>query len=62
MIPCCMITKEQLKKEIDKVPENLLDEVYSSLKKIVYKRKKKITSRDFHGKFDHSDIRKAAYE
>jgi hypothetical protein len=57
-----MITKEQLKKEIDKVPENLLDEVYSSLKNIIYKRKKKITARNFHGKFDYSDIRRAAYE
>jgi hypothetical protein len=30
-----MITKEEIKKEIDKLPDNLLDQVYELLKKIV---------------------------
>ncbi|HOX83867.1 MAG TPA: hypothetical protein PLJ60_04565 [Chryseolinea sp.] len=30
-----MITKEQLKKEVDKLPENMLEEVYTLLKEVL---------------------------
>lgn len=59
-----MVTKEEIKREIDKLPENLLEEVLLFLKKTLSSQKnlKKITPRDFHGKLDHSNIRKSAYE
>ena len=59
-----MITKEELKKEVDKLPENMLEEVYSLLKRITRQQKesKQLTTRNFNGKLDHTDIRKAAYE
>ncbi len=34
-----MITKEELKKEVDKLPENLVEEVYTSLQQIKQQRK-----------------------
>ena len=34
-----MITKEQVKKEVDKIPDNLLEEAYSLLKKISTRQK-----------------------
>lgn len=30
-----MITKEELKKEVDKIPDNLLDQVYTLLKRVL---------------------------
>lgn len=59
-----MISKEELKKEVDKLPDSLLDQVYALLKKVVLKEKtpQRLTIRDFSGKLDHTDIRKAAYE
>lgn len=60
-----MITKEEIKKEVDKLPDSLLETVYKLLKSMALRRKteKKVwTARDFHGKLDHTDIRGAAYE
>ena len=59
-----MITKEELKKQVDKLPENMLDEVYVLLKQIIGSKKvgKGITRRNFNGKLDNTEIRKAAYE
>lgn len=59
-----MITKEELKSEVDKLPENLLDEVYAFLKRVIQQKKnaQHLTTRNFKGKLDHSDIRRAAYE
>lgn len=59
-----MITKEELKSEVDKLPENLLDEVYAFLKRVIQQKKKaqQLTTRNFNGKLDHTDIRRAAYE
>ena len=31
-----MITKEDLKKEIDNIPENLLDKAYFILRRVIY--------------------------
>jgi hypothetical protein len=59
-----MITKEDLKKEVDKLPENLLDEVHAFLRQAIEQKKgggRKITKRDFRGKLDSTDIRKSAY-
>lgn len=59
-----MITKEELKKEVDKLPDSLLDEVYILLKQVIRQKKiaRQLTIRDFNGKLDNTDIRKAAYE
>ena len=59
-----MITKEELKKEVDKLPENLVQEVYALLKKVILKKKTPLplTVRNFKGKLDQTDIRKAAHE
>ena len=60
-----MITKEELKKEVDKLPENLLDEVYALLKQLMKDDKQgavQFKNRDFKGKLDHEDVRKIAYE
>lgn len=35
-----MITKEELKKEVDRLPENLLEEVYSFLRKVIFRNRK----------------------
>ena len=59
------MTKEHIKKEVDKLPENLLDEVYRMLKRVVEGKKEKrisITVHDFKGQFDNLIIRKEAYE
>ena len=60
-----MITKEELKEEVDKLPENLLDEVHAFLKVVLGQKEiqpRKLTKRNFLGKLDKTDIRKAAYE
>jgi len=59
-----MITREELKNEVDKLPDSLLDQVYALLKRVVLKEKttQRLTIRDFHGKLDYTDIRKAAYD
>lgn len=60
-----MISKEEIKKEVDKLPENLLEEVYNLLKRIVKQQPKKslkLTSRSFKGKLDSTIVRDIAYE
>ncbi len=42
-----MITKEELKKEVDKLPESLLEEAYALLKRIVLQRKGSIEENDW---------------
>lgn len=34
-----MVTKEELKKEVDKLPESLLEEVYTLLKRLLLQKK-----------------------
>lgn len=36
-----MITKDELKKEVDKIPDNLLEETYAFLKNVNLEGKKK---------------------
>jgi len=60
-----MITKEELKKEVDKLPDNLLEEVYALLKAATQKKKDKnvkITPRNFKGSLDKVYIRNTAHE
>lgn len=60
-----MITKEELKKEVDKLPESHLEVAYRLLKSITSaqsKGDKKWTVRNFGGKFDAADICTAAYD
>lgn len=60
-----MISKEELKREVDKLPENLLEEVYTLLKRFVRqepRNHKKLTIRDFKGSLDDKNARDAAYE
>jgi hypothetical protein len=59
-----MITREELKNEVDRLPDGLLDKAYVLLKKLVLKEKisQQPTIRDFHGKLDYTDIRKAEYD
>ncbi|MBX2966354.1 MAG: hypothetical protein KF845_09430 [Cyclobacteriaceae bacterium] len=50
---------------MNNLPENLLQEVYTLLKKLVSKKEtkaKELTVRNFGGRLDNTDIRKAAYE
>lgn len=60
-----MVTKEEIKKEVDKLPDNLLEIAYALLRNITGIKKstnKNWTIRDFKGKLDKPDIRSAAYE
>jgi hypothetical protein len=60
-----MITREEIKREIDKLPDNLLEELYLQLKNAILRSKQQkpdFTIRNFKGSLDKADIRKAAYE
>jgi ribosomal 50S subunit-associated protein YjgA (DUF615 family) len=60
-----MVTKEELKKVVDRLPENLLNEVFDLLRKLTEDKSKKqmqFTKRDFRGTLDREDIRKTSYE
>jgi len=61
-----MITKEKLKKEIDKLPSGKYDEAYKLLSLLKDKKKVskniKLKTVDLGGYFDNKDIRKLAYE
>jgi uncharacterized protein HemX len=41
-----MVTKEEIKREVDMLPENLLDEVYSYLKNVSHKDKKELSEEE----------------
>lgn len=59
-----MVTKENLKKEIDKLPQDLLKQVYQFLHSMKGKTGKKNRIRSFKlkGQFDDINIRENAYE
>ena len=60
-----MVTKEEIKKEVDKLPENMLDEVYKLLRSLSIDSSpvpRQWTVRNFKGKFDQLDVRNSAYE
>ena len=60
-----MVTKELVKREVDKLPENLLEEVYRLLKRVVNQKKEKkvkLSLHDFKGQLDNKNLRKEAYE
>lgn len=59
-----MITKERVKQEIDKIPDDLLEDVLKFISTI---KNKKIVKRRLHtyklkGKFDNLNVRAEAYE
>jgi len=59
-----MISREKLKKEIDKIPDELLEQIERFIQTIKYKQRKKKTLHTFHlhGKYDDINIREEAYE
>jgi len=59
-----MTTKEKLKLEIDKMPEDLLEQVYKFIDSIKSKRpeKNRIHTFKLKGTFDNLNIREKAYE
>ena len=59
-----MNTKEKVKKEIDKMPEDLLEQVYTFINSIKSKktRRKKLHTFKLKGMFDDVNIREKAYE
>ena len=59
-----MITKKTLKAEIDKLPDNLLEEVYKFINAIKTTEPKRRTIHTFKlkGQFDNINIRESAYE
>lgn len=59
-----MITKEKLKAEIDRLPENLLEEVYEFINSIrsIRPKERKLRSYKLRGQFDKINIRERAYE
>ena len=42
-----MVTKEELKKEVDKLPESLVEEVYALLQRVVLQKKAGIEKNDW---------------
>ena len=56
--------QEELKREVNKLPEDLLEEVYASLKRVIQQKKtfRHLTIRNFNAKPDNPNIRKAEYE
>jgi len=59
-----MVTKEKLKKEIDKLPQNLLGQVYQFINSMKEKKRTKNRIRAFKlkGQFDDINIREKAYD
>jgi uncharacterized alkaline shock family protein YloU len=59
-----MTIKDKVKKEIDKMPEDTLKQVYIFIKSIKFKKtqKKEIHTFKLNGQFDNVNIREKAYE
>ncbi len=58
-----MTTKEKVKKEIDKMPNDLLEKVYKYINSLRIKttQKKKIRTFNLNGQLDNINIRERAY-
>ncbi len=59
-----MITKEKIKKEIDKMPNELMEKVYKYINGLKSKesKKKEIHTFNLKGQFDNINFRERAYE
>ena len=59
-----MVTKERIKRKIDKLPDELLETVYNYINALTprKKKKKKIHAYKLKGQFDDINIREKAYE
>ena len=59
-----MTTKEKVKKEIDRMPDDQLEEVYKYISEFKSKATKKIRIHTFNlkGQFDNINVREIAYE
>lgn len=59
-----MVTKSKIKREIDKLPNELLEKVYKYITsvKVGDIERKKLPSFKLKGKFDSLNIREKAYE
>jgi DNA replication initiation complex subunit (GINS family) len=59
-----MTTKEKVKREIDKMPNDLLEKVHKYIKTLRTKttQKKKIRTFNLKGQLDNINIRERAYE
>lgn len=59
-----MISKEKVKRKIDRVPKNLLNKVDKYIDTVISEitEKKKIHTFKLKGQFDDIDARKSAYE
>ena len=60
-----MATKEQVKKQIDLLPEDLMDSLYELLLRMEKGKQKQFKDfkfRNFNGDFDTKNIREQAYE
>ncbi|MBU0560502.1 MAG: hypothetical protein KJ799_10430 [Bacteroidetes bacterium] len=59
-----MVTKERIKREIDRMPNELLEKVYKYINGLTSLKtnKKKLHTYKLNGQFDNINIRERAYE
>ena len=59
-----MITKEIIKKELDKMQDDVMQEIYEFIHSIktTKTRKRKLHTYKLKGKFDNVNVRESAYE
>lgn len=59
-----MTTKERVKREIDKMPNDLIEKVYKYISSLEGKKagKKKIHTFNLNGQLDNVNVRERAYE
>lgn len=60
-----MTTKEKIKKNLDELPEDLIEQIYQFVESIKPKNslpKKRIQTFHLNGQFDKINIRQSAYE
>ena len=60
----CMSTKEKVKEEIDRMPDELVEKVYKYIEEYLKNKNKKniVSTYSLKGSFDHINIRESAYE